>query len=42
MTSICISVVKDYLPESALYMIRYHSFYPGHKEGAYSPPDERP
>ncbi len=28
-------VVKDYLPEPALYMIRYHSFYPGHKEGAY-------
>ena len=30
------NVVKDYLPESALYMIRYHSFYPGHKEGAYA------
>ncbi len=28
-------VVKDYLPEEALYMIRYHSFYPWHKEGAY-------
>ncbi|MEO8126213.1 MAG: inositol oxygenase family protein [Bryobacteraceae bacterium] len=28
-------VVKDYLPEPALYMIRYHSFYPGHREGAY-------
>jgi len=28
-------VVKEHLPESALYMIRYHSFYPGHKEGAY-------
>ena len=28
--------VKDYLPEEALYMIRYHSFYPAHKEGAYS------
>jgi inositol oxygenase len=28
-------VVKDYLPEAALYMIRYHSFYPGHREGAY-------
>jgi inositol oxygenase len=28
-------VVKDYLPESALYMIRYHSCYPIHKEGAY-------
>ena len=30
------SVVKDYLPDEALYMIRYHSFYPGHREGAYS------
>ena len=28
-------VVKDHLPEEALYMIRYHSFYPGHREGAY-------
>jgi inositol oxygenase len=28
-------VVKDYLPEEALAMIRYHSFYPGHKENAY-------
>jgi inositol oxygenase len=28
-------VVKDYLPEEGLYMIRYHSFYPGHREGAY-------
>jgi inositol oxygenase len=28
-------VVKDYLPEPALYMIRYHSFYPWHKEGQY-------
>ena len=28
-------VVKDYLPEEALYMIRYHSFYPAHQEGAY-------
>jgi inositol oxygenase len=28
-------VVKNYLPEQALYMIRYHSFYPGHREGAY-------
>jgi inositol oxygenase len=28
-------VVKDYLPEEALYMIRYHSFYAGHREGAY-------
>lgn len=29
-------IVKDYLPEEALYMIRYHSFYPAHREGAYS------
>lgn len=28
-------VTKAYLPEPALYMIRYHSFYPGHKERAY-------
>jgi inositol oxygenase len=28
-------VTKKYLPESAQYMIRYHSFYPAHKEGAY-------
>jgi inositol oxygenase len=28
-------VVKDHLPEEALYMIRYHSFYAAHKEGAY-------
>jgi inositol oxygenase len=29
------SVVKDYLPKEALYIIRYHSFYAAHKEGAY-------
>jgi inositol oxygenase len=28
-------VVKNYLPEEALYMIRFHSFYPWHREGAY-------
>ena len=28
-------VAKEYLPEPALYMIRYHSFYAGHREGAY-------
>jgi len=28
-------VAKDYLPQEALYMIRYHSFYPAHKEGEY-------
>lgn len=29
------SVVKNYLPEQALYIIRYHSFYAAHKEDAY-------
>jgi inositol oxygenase len=29
-------VVKDHLPSEALYMIRYHSFYPAHREGAYT------
>jgi inositol oxygenase len=28
-------VVKDYLPAEALAMIRYHSFYPAHRENAY-------
>ena len=28
-------VVKKYLPEPALYMIRFHSFYAWHREGAY-------
>ena len=28
-------VTRAYLPEPAQYMIRYHSFYPGHREGAY-------
>jgi inositol oxygenase len=28
-------VVKEYLPEEALYMIRYHSFYAAHRERAY-------
>ena len=28
-------VVKEYLPDEALSMIRYHSFYAAHKEGAY-------
>jgi len=27
--------VKNYLPEESLYMIRYHSFYPAHQDGAY-------
>ena len=29
-------VAKDYLPEEACYMIRYHSFYPAHQEGEYT------
>ena len=29
-------VMKPYLPEAALYMIRYHSCYPIHREEAYS------
>jgi inositol oxygenase len=29
------NVVKDHLPEEALYMIRYHSFYAAHRENAY-------
>jgi inositol oxygenase len=29
-------VVKDYMPAPALYMIRYHSCYPIHREHAYS------
>lgn len=28
-------MMKDYLPEQGLYMLRYHSFYPWHREGAY-------
>ena len=28
-------VCRDYLPEEGLYMLRYHSFYPWHREGAY-------
>jgi inositol oxygenase len=29
-------VVKDFLPEPGLAMIRYHSFYAAHREGAYA------
>ena len=28
-------VCKDHLPEEGLYMLRYHSFYPWHREGEY-------
>ena len=29
-------IFKEYLPEPALYMIRYHSFYAQHRENAYN------
>jgi inositol oxygenase len=29
-------VAKDYLPPEGLAMLRYHSFYPWHREGAYA------
>jgi inositol oxygenase len=28
-------IMKNYLPEEGLYMLRYHSFYSWHREGAY-------
>jgi inositol oxygenase len=28
-------MMKDYLPEEGLYMLRYHSFYAWHREGEY-------
>ncbi len=28
-------IMKDHLPEEGLYMLRYHSFYSQHREGAY-------
>ncbi len=28
-------IMKDYLPEEGLYMLRYHSFYAQHRENAY-------
>ncbi|THU41071.1 inositol oxygenase [Niastella caeni] len=28
-------MLKDYLPEPGLYMLRYHSFYAWHREGSY-------
>ncbi len=30
------NVVKDFVPREAQYMIRYHSFYAAHREGAYT------
>lgn len=30
------NMVKDHLPEQGLYMLRYHSFYPQHREHAYN------
>ena len=29
------TVTRPYLPEEAQYMLRYHSFYPAHRHGAY-------
>lgn len=29
-------VMKPYLPEEAIYILRYHSFYAAHRHGAYS------
>jgi inositol oxygenase len=29
-------MMKDYIPESGLYMLRYHSFYSQHREHAYN------
>lgn len=29
------NMVKDYIPEPGLYMLRYHSFYAQHRENAY-------
>jgi inositol oxygenase len=29
-------VTRNYLPLEAQYILRYHSFYPGHREGAYA------
>ncbi len=29
-------MLKDYIPEEGLYMLRYHSFYAWHREGEYS------
>jgi inositol oxygenase len=29
-------VTKDYMPEESLYMVRFHSCYPIHREGAYA------
>ncbi len=28
-------MLKDWLPEESLYIIRYHSFYAGHQQRAY-------
>jgi len=29
-------VMKPYLPDEALYMLRFHSFYPWHRHAAYT------
>jgi inositol oxygenase len=28
-------MLKDYIPQEGLYMLRYHSFYAWHRENAY-------
>ena len=30
------NATRNYLPEEAQYMLRYHSFYPAHRHGAYT------
>ena len=30
------TVCKPYMPVESIYMLRYHSFYPWHREGSYS------
>ena len=35
MMNIFIIIAKSYLPEPALYMLRYHSFYSQHRENVY-------
>ena len=34
-------MLRNHLPEQGLYMLRYHSFYAWHREGAYDHPARR-
>lgn len=34
-------VTKDFLPIQAQYVLRFHSFYPWHREGAYTELESR-